>query len=218
MRLSKQRFYLIFHQVRHPLRVISTLLVRCATWDRYWTWISSVRGCEEITSNASPLRRAMLLYIVWNRHIERYADLRFRTEVTSTRDVCRWAGFNITMCESAGGTDGVVEPRPWGGQQAEAEARDQAETGVSRRLLTKKTDTEQDTLEEEIDTEIGEESQEEQHEKEESLDPALHVTWADLYTESLELTNEIKIMCIEYGYPLDPDLLPQSIETRKYSA
>ena len=57
--------------MRHPLRVISTLLVRCAVWDKYWMWIASVRGMEAITKDVSPIKRAMLLYVLWNKHIER---------------------------------------------------------------------------------------------------------------------------------------------------
>ena len=38
----------------------------------------------------------MLLYLLCNRHMELYSDVRYRTEVTSARDVCRWAGFNET--------------------------------------------------------------------------------------------------------------------------
>jgi len=230
MRLSRQRFVRVLHQVRHPLRVISTLLVRCAAWDRYWTWIASVRGCEEITQQVTPLRRAMLLYIVWNRHIERYADLRFRTEVTSPRDVCLWAGFNKSRCSSAGqGSDGIVEPEVWAPREGGLE---RGNASTRRRLSAEPiADAEEQEEErdehdehEERDSSEGEEAsseeieQERAQEKETPLDPALHVTWTDLSAESEELANELKLMCIEYGYPLDAELLPQSHASRAFTA
>ena len=45
-------------QVRHPIRVLSTLMTRCAQWDNFWRWIASVRGCEPITEKETPLVRA----------------------------------------------------------------------------------------------------------------------------------------------------------------
>jgi hypothetical protein len=72
----------------------------------------------------------MLLVILWNKHIERYADLRFRTETTSPRDICQWANFaaechtpssfNVTIVEpasseivqSTNGVDGQVNIEP----------------------------------------------------------------------------------------------------------
>jgi hypothetical protein len=42
-------------QVRHPLRVISTLLRRCYEWDPIWAWIHSLRGFEEICPALTPL-------------------------------------------------------------------------------------------------------------------------------------------------------------------
>lgn len=43
-------------------------------------------------------KRAMLLYWLWNRHMELYSDLRYRMEVTSPRDVCFWAKFDPKYC------------------------------------------------------------------------------------------------------------------------
>jgi hypothetical protein len=42
-------------QVRHPLRVISTLLRRCAPWDRIWQWIHNLWGFEAIHDQLTPL-------------------------------------------------------------------------------------------------------------------------------------------------------------------
>lgn len=249
VRLSRQRFVRVFHQVRHPLRVISTLLVRCESWDRYWAWIATVRGCEDITSSTSALRRAMLLYIVWNRHIEHYADVRFRTEVTSTRDVCTWAGFNSSVCSSPGPAEGIgiVEPEPWALKSALAASDSEAAGAERRRLFGRRqaakgqsqsqSQREAEEAEgggEEEDVEVDPEEEEQEQDQveavdldleleleqahEEPIDPALHVTWDDLAAESHELANEVKIMCLEYGYPLDANLLPQSKASRKFSA
>jgi hypothetical protein len=51
-----------------------------------------------------------------------------------------------------------------------------------------------------------------------TIDPYLHITWNDLEVESLELANELKIMCVEYGYPLDPNQAPQSFQSHQFTA
>jgi len=53
-KLTLHRFSHIFHQVRHPLRVVSTLWSRCRPWDRYWVWISRLRGFELLTAKMDP--------------------------------------------------------------------------------------------------------------------------------------------------------------------
>jgi hypothetical protein len=52
----------------------------------------------------------MLLYFYWNKHIERYADLRFQGEITSPRDICRWSGFPDSKCDNGSPTQEIVEP------------------------------------------------------------------------------------------------------------
>eukprot|EP01037_Dinobryon_pediforme_P027558 gene27558-30491_t len=52
-KLTLHRFKHIFHQVRHPLRVVSTLYHKCHNWDRYWVWISELQGFEIIHSKMS---------------------------------------------------------------------------------------------------------------------------------------------------------------------
>jgi len=42
-------------QVRHPLRVISTLVTRAAKWDRIWLWLSYMDGCQYINKHQAPL-------------------------------------------------------------------------------------------------------------------------------------------------------------------
>ncbi|RYY68429.1 hypothetical protein EON63_24815 [archaeon] len=45
-----------FHtQVRHPIRVITTLVNKCGTFDRYWLWISTTSGFESIHEQQTPL-------------------------------------------------------------------------------------------------------------------------------------------------------------------
>eukprot|EP01031_Cornospumella_fuschlensis_P024621 gene24621-29748_t len=96
--LSMHRFRYVFHQVRHPIRVITTLVNKCGTFDRYWLWIATTSGFESIHEDQTPLKRAMLLYYLWNRHMEMYADLRYVMERTSPRDVCLWSGFPLSHC------------------------------------------------------------------------------------------------------------------------
>eukprot|EP01032_Pedospumella_encystans_P017080 gene17080-19471_t len=80
--LYKNRFRHIFHQVRHPLRVITTLCNRCAEFDIFWRWIHNLKGFQQIKPEQTPLRRAMLLYLLWNKHIEKYADISFPMHAT----------------------------------------------------------------------------------------------------------------------------------------
>ena len=242
------------HQVRHPLRVINTVVNRCRGWDKYWSFASSVYGMGNLSAAQTPLRRAMLLYLLWNRHIERYADLRFRGEATSPRDVCTWARFKEELCRSNGefstanGT--IVEPEAAvegglgeGGEGGGA-SEEEMLVGSSRR------DAEADALLEE-----EEERQRAKLRREASRGlrvrksgpardpvrpqkhrnranrartfaptvlptpaPVLVVTWADILREDSALGAELIEMCIEYGYPLDPEQLPQSEQSRLFTA
>jgi hypothetical protein len=54
-RLLAQRFKYVFHQVRHPLRVIKTVVERCEHWDKFWRFIASVKGMESIKEQQTPL-------------------------------------------------------------------------------------------------------------------------------------------------------------------
>lgn len=40
----------------------------------------------------------MLLYLLWNRHMEMYSDIRYRIESVSVRDLCRLAGYTPSLC------------------------------------------------------------------------------------------------------------------------
>ena len=54
--LDRHRFKVIFHQVRHPLRVINTLLrEEVGTWDHIWRWIVSNEGFEVIKRSQSTI-------------------------------------------------------------------------------------------------------------------------------------------------------------------
>jgi hypothetical protein len=60
-RLLAQRFKFVFHQVRHPLRVIKTLVERCQNWDKFWKFIASVKGMSDISEDRTPL----VYFVVW---------------------------------------------------------------------------------------------------------------------------------------------------------
>ena len=42
--------------------------------------------------------------------VSQYADLRFRTESTSPRDVCVWARFDARLCSEPSAQAGMVDP------------------------------------------------------------------------------------------------------------
>jgi hypothetical protein len=42
-------------KVRHPLRVITTLVLKCTVFDQIWFWISNIDGFEFITPDLTPL-------------------------------------------------------------------------------------------------------------------------------------------------------------------
>ena len=106
------------------MRVVSSIVKASRKpWDPYWDWISRTepRVCgTPAQCKATPLlERSARQWLVWNEHMELYADARFRVEDTSPRDVCRLARFPERIC----GSDGrfhttsskviqpVVEPR-----------------------------------------------------------------------------------------------------------
>ncbi|RYY73911.1 hypothetical protein EON63_19810 [archaeon] len=54
--LQHTNTYLLKHtQVRHPIRVITTLVNKCADFDRIWFWIASTSGFESIRRTQTPL-------------------------------------------------------------------------------------------------------------------------------------------------------------------
>ena len=205
-KMSQHRFRVILHQVRHPIRVINTLVKRCASWDKFWRWIAYVKGMKAITKNQSPLRRAMLLYILWNKHIERYADIRFKSETTSPKTICLLGNLK-DRCNGSNKTDvEIIEPAP------EPEEFDQEE---QEELQEEGEELEIEDLEGPIaSASITRYSNNTQP----NLLHAMNVTWADVEKEDKQLANELKIMCIEYGYDLDPDMIPQNEETKQFTA
>ena len=83
--LRDHRFCVVLHQVRHPLRVISSMLKATRPGDRYWQWILA----EPAVKRGEPLLlQATRLWVAQNERLEGYADARFRVEDTAPRDVC----------------------------------------------------------------------------------------------------------------------------------
>lgn len=117
--LVDQTFCVILHQVRHPLRVISSNMKaqeRNLNSDNM-AWLSATepRICESPGGHSSgsgqlfrgsncsevpSLVRAARLWLYWNQHIETVANARFRVEDTSSRDICRFANFAREQCDS----------------------------------------------------------------------------------------------------------------------
>jgi hypothetical protein len=232
-KLTFQRFRHVFHQVRHPLRVIATLVNKCAVFDRWWGWIAQASGFEVLSKPATPLKRAMLLYLLWNRHIELYADLRYVMEVTSPRDVCVWANFSQSLCSVqmvsaskntnkaseilakqrlAGGkrryrelsrrfnpdrTNRTHRTLPGMSKKAEVVGADKYNRAASRRSINvylSSTNTNSSAITNQ------------------------KISWQDLDEEDLILANQIRIMCLEYRMPLDPEKIPQSNDTIRFHA
>ena len=216
-----------------------------------------------LSTSQTPLRRAMLLYVLWNRHIERYADLRFRGETTSPRDVCTWARFRDELCRSNGefsaANSTIVEPEvaeeveeaqvvigeeegsgeeekeegevlvgdgerdaeaevylAWEEERRQAAQKKKASRGLrthrphptrspssSRAHNTKRRRGPNKTLDPTISPTPA---------------PALVITWAAILHEDSSLGEELMKMCIEYGYPLDPEQLPQSEQSKLFTA
>ena len=97
-RLSDQRFRVVLHQVRHPLRVVSSVVKASRKpWDKFWEWIARTepRVCfgqapvdttDPMACRRIPLLlRASRLWLYWNEHIERFADVRYE-RATRTPD------------------------------------------------------------------------------------------------------------------------------------
>lgn len=114
----------VFHIVRHPLRVVSSIVKASRKpFDVYWQWISRVEprvcGGAEACRKMPLLQRSARQWLVWNEHMEGFADIRFRVEDTSPRDVCRLAEFPERLCGSDGRfhttsskvVQPIVEPR-----------------------------------------------------------------------------------------------------------
>lgn len=106
------RFCVLLHQVRHPLRVISSVVKATKPRDIYWQWIYGVE--PSIDPKSPPPIRAAHLWVLQNRRLERIADARFRVEETSPRDICRAAGFDEILCAGDGSyhttSSRVVQP------------------------------------------------------------------------------------------------------------
>ena len=104
---GQHRFCFVFHLVRHPMRVISSIVKTSRKpWDPFWDWITRVE--PRVCGNAKQCRQQPLLlrsarqWLVWNEHIETFADIRYRVEDMSPRDACRLAMFDERICGSDG--------------------------------------------------------------------------------------------------------------------
>lgn len=218
-RLTYHRFRYVFHQVRHPLRVISTLLARCGKWDRIWLWLSYMDGLEEIDQHQSPLKRSMLLWYLWNRHIERFADLRFRSEDTSPRDVCSWSGFDPSICARANGISGpVVEPVA----SAISGGSDGSEL-IDRQDKSTQSIPPPTTPIEDLSIQAKHKSNDATSSSSNSSgsssnEDIVRLQWRDLERADASLARKIKVMCLEYGYSLDPYTHRQHSSTREFKA
>eukprot|EP00730_Choanoeca_flexa_P006952 TRINITY_DN12252_c2_g2_i4.p1 TRINITY_DN12252_c2_g2~~TRINITY_DN12252_c2_g2_i4.p1 ORF type:complete len:362 (+),score=63.49 TRINITY_DN12252_c2_g2_i4:190-1275(+) len=88
-RIHRQKFARVFHQVRHPLRVIASL----TTYEAYsWDFINKHTPNIDLTP-MHPLRKALIHWVTWNRLVEPQADWRYRMEDTPVLEICRRAGF-----------------------------------------------------------------------------------------------------------------------------
>ena len=96
----RHRFCVVFHQVRHPLRVISSVVRATRAHDRFWDWLYGVEPGLDRTD--PPVRRAAPLWLLQNRRLEKIADARFLVEETSPRAVCSAAGFPDFLCRGDG--------------------------------------------------------------------------------------------------------------------
>lgn len=103
------RFCVVLHQVRHPLRVIASIVKATKPRDKYWAWIATVE--PDIDNSRPPSIRAAHLWLLQNLRIEQYADARFKVEETSPRDVCRMAGFDEVLCGADGSYHTTSSPR-----------------------------------------------------------------------------------------------------------
>eukprot|EP01031_Cornospumella_fuschlensis_P025108 gene25108-30325_t len=245
VKLAVHRFRYIFHQVRHPIRVITTLVNKCADFDRMWFWISGASGFESIRRTQTPLMRAMLLYYLWNRHMEMYADLRYVMECTSPRDVCLWSGFPLSHCTHTYRGE-IKNPRSSKANSSKKSSRlswysswlrekHQSKSSSARssgRRLAATTSsnvlhnyTELVWPAEKYYVPAANPVMLRAHtdifrrkpKTTETVSNAL-VSWNDMFKEDAVLAQKILSMCLEYHMPPDLRDLPQSEDTRRFHA
>lgn len=86
----------VVHLVRHPRQTIRSFL-RMGFWQNevgfwpYWRWAEGF--IPELLTAKTPLEKAALWVTRWNRHIEPYADLRWRVE-DDVRGLLDWMGID----------------------------------------------------------------------------------------------------------------------------
>lgn len=81
----------ILHQVRHPLKVISSMQTFS---DSTWSYMAKF---IELDLKAKPVKRAMQAWVRWNRLIEGKAQWRFQIEQLKEQfdEFCRQAGLPV---------------------------------------------------------------------------------------------------------------------------
>jgi len=93
-RLTRERFCIVLHQVRHPLRTVNSIVKAYPNdgatgkggWDSHWAWLAKME--PDAVRRGDPVAlRAAKLWIAQNEKIEQYADARFRSEETGPREV-----------------------------------------------------------------------------------------------------------------------------------
>ena len=78
---GRHRFCFVFHLVRHPLRVVSSIVKASRKpFDVYWQWVSRVEprvcGGPSQCKKMPLLQRSARQWLVWNQHMETFADVR----------------------------------------------------------------------------------------------------------------------------------------------
>ncbi|EDQ85221.1 uncharacterized protein MONBRDRAFT_12159 [Monosiga brevicollis MX1] len=95
-RLKDRRFGQVFHQVRHPLRVIASL----TTYEGMsWKFIAKHTPAVPGLASMHPLRKALIHWVTWNRWVELHADWRFRMEDTPVAELCHRLSLPGSKCE-----------------------------------------------------------------------------------------------------------------------
>ena len=194
--LRNQRFRFVMHQVRHPINVIRTLVARASKYDVYWNWISRIYFCSEINRTQTALRRSMIYYLCWNEHIERYADIRYQMESTSFRDICKWAKFSNEICSSNFSSRPLSAKYllnlPWLNAMDSSFSDDNSSQNEERHLgdfMKRKKAAQALKLKK-------------NKEYNESIRYGYNITWTDLDKEDLQLSNKIRLKCLQYEYSL----------------
>eukprot|EP00054_Salpingoeca_dolichothecata_P015482 m.89290 g.89290 ORF g.89290 m.89290 type:complete len:336 (-) comp21511_c0_seq2:78-1085(-) len=104
-RLTDQRYFQVFHVVRHPLKAIASLETFHSS---SWNFIARhTHEVPELNNVLPETRRALIHWVTWNKNIEKFADWRFQTEHTDIAEICLRAGFDGKQCRQQLNADTV---------------------------------------------------------------------------------------------------------------